>query len=1165
MWWPLVAVAALLAAAMLARATECGLWRRLETPQRPKWETALLMLLAGVAVQHGGSKNAVPSASATNVVCGADGGAGRPALPDGQANGISIGCDVPVAPCANDAAATADGDAFSSEFASTSSAIADDVSGLRFTGIERSGGSTVLAVAWSAGMAFVGDAIDLMVCADLMSNNWRRVARIDVSGAVSNEAAFALLDDELSENLRGNAAFFRLSAQTGGDGAEAVDTDGDGIPDEEETGWISESVDFEWHDTSAFETLRFTPQTPQTDGISSWECAKVVAPISSKHIVCGRSLSTLVAFETGYVAFSAPGDFNGWVFPPSPRPLNLAVGNSGSLMVAPYWCDSCLAEGDAGSSIRHGIAADGSFVVEFSRVRRSPSSDARLTYQVAVPPGTGDVLRVSFLESDFALDGANAVVGVQNTKVVTVDGYYNLTYDFTELGSIPPRTTLEFHLGLGTDPAKADTDGDGLSDWQEARVFGTSPTSVDTDGDGVADGREPALGLDPTFADTDGDGLPDGWEVDNGLDPLSSGGADGADGDPDGDGLCNRVERIRRTDPQNADTDGDGVDDGREVGLGLDPKSSDTDGDGVADGRELELGLDPKSVDTDGDGLPDGWEVGNGLDPLSSGGADGASGDADGDGLCNHDERLLGTDPRKSDTDGDGVFDRAEILEGANPADASDEGRPTPDCPNRGFLFNVYGDYAAWRMDVTALGPSESATRSVSMASPGVSNERLLVLRKGDSYRLTMEWLNSDGHTNPNWYCWQAKVDGLPTTPSYGSCSSGRLEGNETVVGRRWLAENADGLLTSHVHKYDGSGGGGNVAEGLEATLCVYKCDVRICSPDGDGWEELEESRVLLDDEELRVRVAITPAVDSFDLCRLAFGSNLLISTSGTCQAAAAIPLSESDFLQFGDHSEIRVLRTRAQLVELGLLPSKDDDGVDEMAWMDIGSDDPNQNSNLDDSKAFSDLGHAFRGRATNDREDTLASTPPNSAISKSFFKAAGCEVIRAEYGGVRSNRRQVMNQADVFYYSGHGHHLYKTVDPGFGPDDVGKYWGRDLSCVVFSACSVLDVNDYNDNYRWEPDERSASPGKAWEAVGPSVMLGYNYYAPSDKSGTPTRIISNWIETRKAMGDIDAWMNANKAQGKWNACAIQKGVKYVYFKKIVSGFWIRRTVEKTDW
>ncbi len=1020
------------------------------------------------AVHHGGTKNA--ALSATNAVCVADdGGAGRPALPNGQTNGISVGRDVPVAPCADGAAAIADENAFSSESASASSAVADSATGLRFTGIERSGGSTVLSFAWPEGASFAGGSVDLLAGAAPAAADWRRVARMDVSAAVSNVAAFALPDDGLPDELRGGAAFFRLSARTAGEAAEATDTDGDGIPDMDETGWISVAADFEWHDTSGFETLRHVPPA-QTEGISSWSCAKVFAPIASEHVVCGRRLTTLVAYETGYVAFSAPGDFHGWVFPPGPRPLNLDVANSGSLMVAPYWCDSCLAEGDADSSIRHGTAADGSFVVEFGRVRRSSSSDARLTYQVVVPPGTGDVLRVSHLEGDFALDGSNAVVGVQNTKVVTADGYYHLTYDFSESGPIPPRTTLEFHLGLGTDSAKADTDGDGLSDRYEARVLGTSPTSADTDGDGVDDGRE------------------------------------------------------------------------------------------------LELGLNPKAADTDGDGLPDGWELDNGFDPFSEDGVDGASGDVDGDGLCNHDERLLGTDPRRPDTDGDGVSDRAEILDGADPADASDAGRPAPGYPYRGFLFNVYGDYAAWRMDVAGLGPGEKgSTRSVSMASPGVSNERLLVLRKGDSYRLTMEWLNSDGHTDPDWYCWQAKVGGLPSTASYGNYSSGRLSGNETVVGRRWLAENADGLLTAHVHKNAGLGGGGNVAEGLEATLRVYRCEVRICGPDGDGWEELDESRVLLDDEDLRVRVCITPAVDAFDLCRRAFGSNLLVSTSGTCPASAAIPLSESDFMQFGDRSEIRVSRTRAQLAELGLLPTKDDDGVDEMAWMDMADLSAGSGQDLSDSEAFAELALENRGRASTDSSLTLESTPPNSAPSESYFKAAGREIVYAEYGGVRSRKRQVMNQADFFYFSGHGAHGSGDLQGHFTPSMAKGWWDRDLDVAILAGCSVLDVNDCNGNYS-DPVEHAMSPGKKWESVGPGILLGYAYSAPGDAGGAPARIARSWAGNRAPMGDVDAWMKANADNHAWNACAIVKGEKYVYFEQFFFKKFRRiKEVPKGEW
>jgi hypothetical protein len=89
-----------------------------------------------------------------------------------------------------------------------------------------------------------------------------------------------------------------------------------------------------------------------------------------------------------------------------------------------------------------------------------------------------------------------------------------------------------------------------------------------------------------------------------------------------------------------------------------------------------------------------------------------------------------------------------------------------------------------------------------------------------------MSWLGSGEYTDPYWYCWEAKIGGLPTQQAYGNPSSVdtavRIPGAATTVaGEGWFADNADGLLTSHVHSNDD--GSGNVAEGLEAILYVPK------------------------------------------------------------------------------------------------------------------------------------------------------------------------------------------------------------------------------------------------------------------------------------------------------------------------------------------------------
>lgn len=145
-----------------------------------------------------------------------------------------------------------------------------------------------------------------------------------------------------------------------------------------------------------------------------------------------------------------------------------------------------------------------------------------------------------------------------------------------------------------TDDGSGDSDGDGLSDAQEAEL-NTDPSAVDTDGDGLTDGDEVLVyGTAPLAPDSDGDGILDGDEVSQGTDPLSPASYPGAPVDSDGDGLPDSLEYELGTDPFVVDTDGDGLTDGDEYYVyqtgTLNP---DTDGDGFLDGQEIENGTDP--------------------------------------------------------------------------------------------------------------------------------------------------------------------------------------------------------------------------------------------------------------------------------------------------------------------------------------------------------------------------------------------------------------------------------------------------------------------------------------------------------------------------------------------------------------------------------------------
>jgi hypothetical protein len=105
---------------------------------------------------------------------------------------------------------------------------------------------------------------------------------------------------------------------------------------------------------------------------------------------------------------------------------------------------------------------------------------------------------------------------------------------------------------------------------------GELPENANPDYDDLTSGEELLIThTDPLEWDTDGDGLSDGWEHHNGLDPIDPFGDNGADGDPDHDGLLNSEEQIAETKPKDADSDNDGITDGSEINQGADPNDPD--------------------------------------------------------------------------------------------------------------------------------------------------------------------------------------------------------------------------------------------------------------------------------------------------------------------------------------------------------------------------------------------------------------------------------------------------------------------------------------------------------------------------------------------------------------------------------------------------------------
>ena len=581
------------------------------------------------------------------------------------------------------------------------------------------------------------------------------------------------------------------------------DTDGDGLSDGDEHGYVFATMQTPFDMAGATNVLELFPNLgngkisielpfPIQPGVAR-ECARIVAGIDGR-----------LALATG-TGTSLPSS------PSSTRPMVIRAFDDN--------LQACTNElGSAMSIATSGTNGVRRFVIEY-RAFGFYGLDAvetnSVSFQVAFVEDEPDVVRVRYFRADGGTNelsrralGDYAELGARTARC---------TLDYsTDAPVAHPGLALEYHFGTGSSPLLADTDGDGLDDGEEC-AHGADPLVADTDGDGVIDGEEVLAGTSPTLSDTDCDGLDDWEERSLGTNPLNA--------DSDGDGIPDGWEVQHHLNPLLDDTlldfDGDGLSNADEYHLGTGIDAPDTDSDGLMDGAEVVLGTDPLQPDTDGDGMPDGWENGYRLNPLNP--ADGSA-DSDGDGLSNVEEYFNASNPGNSDSDGDGVNDGVEVSNGTDPNNPNDGVNPPAADEFLTLPFHIYGDYAAWEMMVVATTNDTRTFRLVTNV-PAQSNTRCLKLRKGASYEISMRWRGDGDHNDHEWYCWEAQF-GDPLSPNsrcFNDYNSTRLSGNEILVGDGWICENADGLLTSHVHTHDGRGD--NIAKGKKATLHILKIE----------------------------------------------------------------------------------------------------------------------------------------------------------------------------------------------------------------------------------------------------------------------------------------------------------------------------------------------------
>jgi len=127
------------------------------------------------------------------------------------------------------------------------------------------------------------------------------------------------------------------------------------------------------------------------------------------------------------------------------------------------------------------------------------------------------------IELDLTNDVATELTSTSEVAVPTSDVNNIITTEPT--AAIP--TDVELNSDINNDKIlfgePIDTDKDGLDDVREKEI-GTDPNKADADGDGLIDGDEVIIWkTNPLKTDTDGDGYVDGKEVKNGYNPLGPG------------------------------------------------------------------------------------------------------------------------------------------------------------------------------------------------------------------------------------------------------------------------------------------------------------------------------------------------------------------------------------------------------------------------------------------------------------------------------------------------------------------------------------------------------------------------------------------------------------------------------------------------------------------
>jgi hypothetical protein len=447
-------------------------------------------------------------------------------------------------------------------------------------------------------------------------------------------------------------------------------------------------------------------------------------------------------------------------------------------------------------------------------------------------------------------------------------------------------------------------------------------------------------------------------------------------------------------------------------------------------------------------------------------------------------------------------------------------------------------------MTIQPISGSGGKTEKITTPGIGSPGTRTIKLKKGVKYKATINHTGTKDAPGKPWFCWEAQIDKQPreaTFPSYQATRNPGVAEFFAIGGGNWIVDNRPGLFTSHTHQKTPEAG--NVAGPLEAILLPVEIRWNIPL---ENWENVgghEESQ----NGEPSVIISIPEPwndpdrIDELGLKLRCFSDRHL--PGGTPENVNLMDHTETVYKTVG--GELLVSFDYEVLNQFGIIPNDETDSFPEYSYCDTATPE-SEGSNLSDSHAFA---AGISNGAPNENGKAEGEGSLDNLIGKAnreFMRHAGVDFLHFSFGGAETEKRQVRNQVEWFYYSGHGSHNtgeLLLLDGNFSASDT--FWHKELEAVILAGCSVLDIKNYRAQSfgiltyaKWLAAGGASSPGAQWEATGPKYLLGYAWAAPLDTQGADSIAADFTAGLNAGKHVITAWRDANDRGIARNACLI---------------------------